>query len=501
MITKRKNRKYNKRRIITKKQLKGGTSAPPLPSAPLFIPFNIYFIHPTKDNIPEDDKRVRLVYGHGVILPKQEDVQFELKDGNNVIYIINSGQVFRDLNNMMLELCKLISYHSFDLKNIFDINKYNEIKGSQDNKILTNEHLMPEYKKFILDYKFYRQQYIENQNIIQNNLISNKYATGYDLLVAASLGRKDFRTGNVEFKLHIGGQGRKCNNVFLSFDKKIEDIEQKKVYGILEKIENSDSLESFKLNFKTDHNNKFLSQIFDHYNGTLIVVCCRKFNESISKKEKDAVRELSRQPVETEEDIEDNKIPLSCMNYGCLQQVDSVKDIGSIKDLQTKTDKLFYFCKFCKRFYCKDEHIETSNHNCIRKCELCDDISSEILECTKFGCEKRFCQKIHYMTHLEEHFKDQPPYLEILIQVASLRNKVQELINSNKGTYLPGTKEFLINYHLNNLDKNIYDTLLKINYHISEVIEASEVNKYFTYTILPNINSIKQKLASLEIIV
>ena len=105
------------------------------------------------------------------------------------------------------------------------------------------------------------------------------------------------------------------------------------------------------------------------------------------------------------------------------------------------------------------------------------------------------------MTHLEEHFKEQPPYLEILIQVASLRNKVQELINSNKGTYPPDTKEFLINYHLNNLDKNIYDTLLKINYHISEVIEASEVNKYFTYTILPNINSIKRKLASLEIIV
>ena len=238
----------------------------------------MFTIKKTENEFLPSDRKVRLCLCHGLTIP----TSFDLKKGNNVIFIVNSGYGFTELNFMTEKLCYLLGINNFDLANIFNINEYYKIKESNSNEILTSEHLTPPFMSWQNEYKYYREQRLQKNNIKQGELIENPYVKGSELICDYFEFKGNNTYGDIEFKLHIGGEGKKCPDITLDF--KEEEII---LMGVLDKLEENVGFENFNKDLREKLKDKlkpypgqstiYLSKIFENYTGTVFAVCCRKF--------------------------------------------------------------------------------------------------------------------------------------------------------------------------------------------------------------------------------
>jgi hypothetical protein len=402
---------------------------------------------------------------------------------------------------MTEKLCYLLGINNFDLANIFDINEYNKIKESNSNEILTSEHLTPPFTGWRNEYKYYREQRLQKNNIRQGELIENPYTKGSELICDFFEFKENNTYGDIEFKLHIGGEGKKCPDIILDF-KEEEFI----LMGVLDKLEQNINFENFnddlreklkaKITHKPQQSTINLSEIFKNYSGTVFAVCCRKFYNKMTQTEKDAVRILSNQPSVIQEDIENNTNKLFCMNYMCNETIEGPYEIGP--------DKKFKICQYCNRFYC-DNHINHLNHNCIGKCELDSCENGNAIECINFICKKRLCIKDHFKQHFGEHFKD--PSIEgsidletvnfILVEIAVVIQEIQKYKIKYDNFYVYGTKEYIIKTHLEKLEKitlKILTDLNRISFGKTKMEDVDDIISDYFVNIMPEINLMKEEL-------
>lgn len=473
LISKTTYKVVNKRKKT--KKLRGGMELPEPyvkyePQYPLYYP-----LRKTRIGIRKDDKKIKLVIGHGVALPNQGEYQFSLDTGYNVIFVTEPLKFYifgMTSENHEIILGNLLSKYNFDLSKVYNLSEYDKIRGDSNNSsIITKDYLHPEFKKYI---KKYDEELRELQFNIMKEIEAQKTQYDFD-----TFQRKKFKhailnaSSNMSFNLHIGGINKKCNDVSINLSQNEDNIRTGNYFcGMLENIHD---INSFPNNLTNKNENKFLSQfIKENGPGTYMVMCCRLNTSSniLTTEQEETMRSLSGQsefffnvPVVWK---------IHCQLEDCYNRTMRLDDPN------------FSLCKFCKKSYC-EEHNKPTKHKCINKCCLCDDIDITKIMCFIKGCEERICSK-HYAQHINTHVETEQTdtyLINLMAQTFHIIDSNLKKINEQK------IQNFL---DLQNRDKlNIlYGELSEIYYKVDkmDILEDYDLLKKKGFIFLLYMNDI-----------
>lgn len=375
-ITTKKNRKNSNKQITKNIKLKGGAYSLPKQYKPKYY-----------DNV-DNDKHIKFVIAHGAIVMTDE-YQFDLPDGYNVIYMTGLGNCLQVPEDFLQKFFELIIKKKFNIESLYDLPI-----DYKKHKFIHHEQL----KKDVLEF-------IDSFNI----RIPDELAAGKKKLIDLYLGtRVDpslcryirelnfqgiidlinsvYTTKDISFRFHVGGEGRKCNDLLLNY----EDIfETGLKLGICKKLVNH---EVFNENFETptDDITSVKELIFKYGKGTYIFNSCREIDEDISEEDKSVMREISTGTKITDMKFDKFKVFCSCRFIQC----------DGIVDIEWSN----FFCKKCKKSYC-NLHKGIYDHFCPHTCHFQNPYcykDTSLVKCFIDDCHKYFC-----LDHLEKHIEEE----------------------------------------------------------------------------------------------
>ena len=341
----------------------------------------------------QNTNNIKFIHGHGNHTVYQDNQQFDLPDGCNVIYVVNLGKLTAINKDSYDDLFYYLRKIDFDLNKMYNMDRVNyDNYNRTDNKcnIFGKEYYKQDTKDFSNRYNNFWDGYKQTLvNHFQNEIKKSSDDKEYKTYCQGEL-NTIINFGKLEFKLHVGGSGKKMNDMAITFQNIPKDIGK---FGMLcynkDKYDSNDYFDNMFHIISDDqlHLPILLSHIIEKYKkGTYLVFSCREVYDNLD-------HELEEVARLTESMMMPNRFSTNEINVKCCR-----KDLTCLGTPE-KTP-----CEHCAKFVCP-AHKERNKHPCSTYCLLCDNNSkfSSCLEC--FLCySEEITSKYYCHSHIEEHF-------------------------------------------------------------------------------------------------